>query len=565
MIKRFLSRLILPPTALMVLLPLVLIVPNVVLAFTEQWTPLAKLAGVALPMGLYCLLAACSRRIGRTALWCLPLMVYCAFQIVLIFLYGESIIAIDMFTNVLTTNPGEAGELLGNLLGAIACVCVLYLPVLVEGGVLTYKKAEVPAPARRGMRKAGWTLVAIGAVLTGACYVWVPQYKVERQMFPVNVIYNSVVSLTRAGSSAEYPATSAAFSYHAQSTRPDSVPEVYVLVVGETGRAGNWQLLGYDRPTTPRLAARGDVLPFTKAVTESNTTHKCVPMILSWLDADTFGDSIGSSKSVISAFSDAGFATAFFSNQQRNHSYTEFFAAEADTTVYISDLPEAQLDGELLPLARGFIDAHPAEKVLVVLHTYGGHFNYRERYPRSEARFMPDTPVEAAAKNRPSLVNAYDNSILYADLVLSSVIAHLDSIDRPAGMLYLADHGEDIFDDSRHRFLHASPTPTYTQLHVPMVIWLSSEHALMSPGMREQAAAHRDVQVASSRSAFHTLLDMAGISTPYFIPSQSLVNAAYSPVAPRYVNDYNEGVALDDSGLRDLDRQAFTAHALKYK
>ena len=60
--------------------------------------------------------------------------------------------------------------------------------------------------------------------------------------------------------------------------------------------------------------------------------------------------------------------------------------------------------------------------------------------------------------NRAQLINAYDNSIRYVDAVLDSVASVLESTGRPAAMLYLSDHGEDIFDDSRGRFLHASPT-----------------------------------------------------------------------------------------------------------
>ena len=43
-------------------------------------------------------------------------------------------------------------------------------------------------------------------------------------------------------------------------------------------------------------------------------------------------------------------------------------------------------------------------------------------------------------------------------------------------MLYTSDHGEDIFDDSRHLFLHASPVPSYYQLHVPFLIWMSDTY-----------------------------------------------------------------------------------------
>ena len=35
-----------------------------------------------------------------------PFIFLCAFQIVLLYLFGNSIIATDMFTNLVTTNPG---------------------------------------------------------------------------------------------------------------------------------------------------------------------------------------------------------------------------------------------------------------------------------------------------------------------------------------------------------------------------------------------------------------------------------------------------------------------------
>ena len=43
-------------------------------------------------------------------------------------------------------------------------------------------------------------------------------------------------------------------------------------------------------------------------------------------------------------------------------------------------------------------------------------------------------------------------------------------------MVYTSDHGEDIFDDARHLFLHASPLPSFWQLHVPLVVWTSSDY-----------------------------------------------------------------------------------------
>ena len=120
-------------------------------------------------------------------------------------------------------------------------------------------------------------------------------------------------------------------------------------------------------------------------------------------------------------------------------------------------------------------------------------------------------------------------------------------------MIYTSDHGEDIFDDKRNLFLHASPIPSYYQIHVPYIVWLSSGFRNIYPDLGLNAKANGDKYVASSRSYFHTLIDLAGISTPRFDPTASTVNAAYSTPVPVYLNDHNEAVPLIDCGIQEHD------------
>ena len=79
-------------------------------------------------------------------------------------------------------------------------------------------------------------------------------------------------------------------------------------------------------------------------------------------------------------------------------------------------------------------------------------------------------------------------------------------------MLYVSDHGEDIFDDERERFLHASPVPTYYQIHVPMVAWMSSKYKNEYPEMFNAAQSNKDKDISSSASLFNTMMDMAALS-----------------------------------------------------
>lgn len=65
-----------------------------------------------------------------------------AFQIVLLYLFGQSIIAVDMFLNLVTTNSSEALELLDNLIPAIVIVVLLYIPALAVATVSVIKNGN---------------------------------------------------------------------------------------------------------------------------------------------------------------------------------------------------------------------------------------------------------------------------------------------------------------------------------------------------------------------------------------------------------------------------------------
>lgn len=543
--------------ALLWLMPILLLIPNVVLAFTEQNSVLAKLTNVFLPLGIYILLFTLSKKIGRTILFFIPVMIFDAFQIVLLALYGESIIAIDMYVNIMTTSVSEATELLGNLLGAIFIIVLLYVPPIILGIVLRCKHTFVDQPVRLRYRFISYFIVGIGVVLFVLSCTLVPDYKPRRELFPYNVAENMITAIRRTNQSMHYHQTSRSFSYSPVMTRPKDEPEVYVFVIGETSRADNWQLFGYDRPTNPRLCTREGLYAFSKSVSEINTTHKAVPMLLSYLTPENFGDSVAHTRSIFSAFNNLGYRTAFLSNQRRNHSYIDYYGEEAGLATFGDDHGEHRPDMDLTVELRDIIDKSPSPKMFIVLHTYGSHFEYRRRYPSEMAYFTPDINSSANKANRRDLLNAYDNSIRYTDALLDSVIGTLDGLGVPAAMFYVSDHGEDIFDDARERFLHSSPTPTYWQIHVPMLVWLSAAYRDEHPEIARILEANTDRNVASTTSMFHTILDVAGIRSPYYDATLSVASPRYTPLLRRYLNDYNEGVPLIKSGLRQPDLRMF--------
>ena len=537
---------------------LVLALPNVALCLTERMGLMACVTNIVLPVAAVWLLMTLNRCPGKMT-WILFLLIFfAAFQLVLLYLFGHSIIAVDMFLNLVTTNPGEALELLDNLIPAVIGVVVVYIPVLVFAVVSIRRKDRLPRDFMLRQRRYAAVGIAAGAVCLGATYASDKDYRAELHLYPVNVFYNLGLAVERTCATNSYAETSADFTFNAKATHPAADREVYVYIIGETARACSFSLYGYGRETTPMLAHEEGVIAFPKAVTQSNTTHKSVPMLLSAASAEDY-DRIYKEKGIITAFKEAGFHTVFISNQLPNHSFIDFFGEEADQWVFLKErkgYDPSQGDEAMLPEIRKVL-AEGRRKELIVLHTYGSHFNYRERYPRQAAVFTPDDATEAKAKNRASLVNAYDNTIRYTDRLLASIISELRGTGAVSALLYTSDHGENIFDDSRRLFLHASPVPSYYELHVPLIVWTSDGYRQRYATVTASLTANRTKRIATSASAFHTMLTIAGIDTPLRNDSLSAASPLFTVKPYVYLNDHNRAVPVTGLLRSEKDFEMF--------
>lgn len=548
-----------------------LLLPNIALCYTECLAPWACGVNVLLPLSLYMLFFSVAKRPGKMIWWAFIFVFFAAFQLVLLYLFGTGVIAVDMFLNLVTTNPGEAMELLDNLAPAVVGVFVVYLPLLILGGVNIRRDSRLSVSFQQRVRHWAMQIGAIGLFCLLASYLVVDGYRMRNQLYPVNVCYNLYLAFERNAASENYREASRDFKFDARSEHSATAPEVYVMVVGETARAHNFSLYGYPRNTNPLLSKTPGIKAFPNVTTQSNTTHKSVPMLLSAASAEDF-ERLFHEKGILAAFKEAGFHTVFISNQLPNHSFIDFLGEQADEYYFLKKEDASQgnhydedllqkLD-EILPLADASSSAHyhyRYRKLFVVLHSYGSHFNYQERYPRSFAYFKPDSKSEAKPENRRDLLNAYDNTIRYTDYILHGIIERLQKwegvqtktdgvYDQPtSAMLYTSDHGENIFDDERSLFLHAAPKASDYELHVPFIIWTSAGFSKQYPDILKALGENRSKQVQSSLSAFHTMLGIGGIQTRYRLDEYSVASGKYHPTKLLYLDDHDEAIPQEDA------------------
>ncbi len=344
---------------------------------------------------------------------------------------------------------------------------------------------------------------------------------------------------------AELDRRSAAFRFHAH---PDGAaaagPQVVVMVIGESSRYDRWSLNGYARDTNPLLSRQANLVPLADVITSVSATRLSVPVIVSRKPAMQSLKDGFSEKSFLSAFKEAGYKTFWLSNQISFGKFdtpVSVFAKEADVVDFLNlgGFTEASNYDEILfaPLAHALDD--PAPRKLIVLHTLGSHWNYSHRYPKQFDKWQPslygvDKPVFTDIDIKEKLNNSYDSSILYTDWFLDRVIETLKGTHAPASLLYVADHGQTLYDNSCKLVFHGHNTQY--EFHVSAFAWYSDEYAQQHPGKVDLLRRHRKAKLATE-NMFHTLLDLGGVRYPDEHLDWSFANPAFRP-HKRYVDSY---------------------------
>lgn len=358
---------------------------------------------------------------------------------------------------------------------------------------------------------------------------------------PFGVLAQSYVAYLVFDASLRDVARSSDFRFGARRRHAPNEPEAYVLVVGESARPDHFGIYGYPRDTTPRLRSMKRLVAFEDVVSQSSLTKDSVPLILTRGVVDAAGRT-AHERSVVSAFKEVGFATYWLSVHQRD-TFTgaiNRYSNEADVQRFY----ERRHDEALIEHAARALEDTKARKIFLVLHMLGSHFEYRNRYPRRHDFFGAD---RGDARQR--MINAYDNTIRYTDHVLGRLVSLLERRAGIKGLIFVSDHGENLRDDERDLLGHMFGNEY--DLPVPMLFWYSSEYGERFPE-RVQQARHHERRPVSTRSVFHTTLDMAGIDVgDPATERMSLLSSAHVPMTRRVAS--GAGIVDFDAWLTKHD------------
>lgn len=282
--------------------------------------------------------------------------------------------------------------------------------------------------------------------------------------------------------------------------------DVCVLIIGESARRENFSLYGYHKQTNPLLekdsvtalkanAAATYTTAGVKAILDHQPTNKLYEILPNYLYRN-------------------GVDVWWRSNNwgEPPIHIEKYYTAKEIHKMY----PEAdvQYDEILLAGLSQEIEKSTQDKLFIVLHTTTSHGpTYNKKYPPEFEVFTPVCNTVEMSKAVPEeLMNAYDNTIVYTDYLVHSVIEILkQNPQRRSCMIYVSDHGESLGEGNL--YMHGVPMSMAPkeQIEIPFIVW-TSDNELKIKELEEVEQYH----------VFHSVLNFLGIESPIYDENKNI-------------------------------------------
>ncbi|WP_184165789.1 MULTISPECIES: phosphoethanolamine--lipid A transferase EptA [Flavobacterium] len=284
-------------------------------------------------------------------------------------------------------------------------------------------------------------------------------------------------------------------------TIKDNSKSVVVLVIGESARSENFSLYGYKKNTNPLLSKTTNLFHFnaTSCATYTTAGVKC---ILEHTNSDKLYEILPNylyrnNVEVIWRTTNWGEPPVHIKNYQTRDALTSNCKGGG-----------CNYDEILLSGLKEQIVASKKNKILVVLHTSTSHGpTYNKKYPPQFESFKPVcNSVELGNCSQTELINAYDNTIVYTDYILSELIKNLKQLpDYNSAMIFVSDHGESLGENNL--FMHGLPLSIAPkeQYDIPFIVWVSDGSKQLKPN-----------QTLTQNHVFHSVLNFLNIQSPVY-------------------------------------------------
>jgi len=319
--------------------------------------------------------------------------------------------------------------------------------------------------------------------------------------------------------------------------------QTFVLILGESCNRNHLSLYGYSRKTSPKLASRNDIIIYDNVVSPYSNTLNSVLTMLSNSNLEqkiSFENSID----LIDVFHSAGFKTYWISNQSPIGIWDNLvtvLAKKSDDFTFVNTTSNSSFEAILTtsydsklfkPVSAALKE--DVSKKFIVLHLMGSHSSYSKRYPA-------DFDIFEASGGREKTIAEYDNSVLYNDFIIDSllnlVIANVSPQNNTlTSAIYLADHGENVYDElDKVGHDYAGDLPK-SHVEVPFIVWLSPDYQKLNAPKVEVIKSNFSKPFVSD-DLFHSILDLNGIKSPLLEEKRSIFNENFNETRQRILED----------------------------
>lgn len=425
----------------------------------------------------------------------------------------------EMVGLVMDTNKGEVIELLGWKL--LFVVIAIFF-----SGWIVYKLTRLlpnKIPFKNGL------LLSLSGILSFGLLPFIRSRKLEyypiiarntfRTYYPFRLADAISLLKKEMNNMENYKLNTANFKYGTfKNDSLDTQRKVHILVLGEAARYDHWQLNGYNRNTNPQLNTLKNIYTFHDVASGGSMTILSIPQLISRADASTY-DRHKKEKSILAAFKEAGYYTAWISNQSKygltgnigmhfNDGDTSIFCGHGENEGNFT----GSFDENLLVKIDEVLKSKPEKDIFLIVHLIGSHWRYGLRYPEKFEQFKPVSDRNRSLITRPPLdqiINEYDNSILYTDYILKKITDFINQPKVKGTVLFVSDHGENLSEDGM--YFH-SYKPTFYTAKVPLFVWANNGYASSHPDILKNLGFNLNQKISSSESVFYTMIDLGRLT-----------------------------------------------------
>lgn len=318
-----------------------------------------------------------------------------------------------------------------------------------------------------------------------------------------------------------------------QSLQSSRAAERIVVVIGESASRCHLSAYGYPLPTTPRIDSISDgIFIMNDAVASSTSTAQNMPRLISFLTDEPSGKEWYEYPSLLQVFHKLGYRSYWLSNQEFSGNWSNLssiLSSDADVVKYVGSIDSedhymGRYDDALLPEWDKAYAARDSLQ-LTFLHLMGSHFQYSHRFPESRRHFkasdvISSTPRKWLDDKKAQIIADYDNSILFTDSILGEVIDDLRNSEVPTVMIYVSDHGENVYDDRDYR----GRDPKFVR--VPFVIYANEAYREKNPDII--------ADIEKSRSNAFSTSELPQILLHLTDTSYEMYDSVRDPLSPSF-------------------------------